>query len=1318
MSYDLTPNAAYIITDAIKDGEGNLVEVINPRNIKSTFEYDSRDRQIRQFNAKNTTVETKTETDYDLDGNVIEVRSPRYFDSADTNGYNKSKTTYTYNGRGMRASTTEAPGTAVAATTSVTFTLDGRVDKRTDALGHDWHTFYHNCCGRTQGSKDPAGHGGITNNDYTGRVTHTAMVADYDSHTDKHNPIDAKTLGESTTRFDMLGRTIARTQWLVAQGTIDANDAPIAGLDGVSAADGITSQTIYDNNMNDGFGLDSSGGVTVNKLGGGTFSVSLSNAMTKLADSVANGGAGLSFTSGESACNAVVSINGEEEISFRISDGAGRTVMSGQIQSHADPSPNDLITHSCQKHDTVINIAGFGDTLESRSIDANGKMTKTRADGAGRVLESEDQLGNVSVMTYSASGQVLTSRDPNGVGVDRVFDDLDRVISTTDTWGDQNLVAYYVGGMVKTQTDATSKSNTNVYDERGRLVTVTDRLSNDTKFTYNLAGRRLSIKDAENKITLYEYNNRGQQTKTTYPDHTGGNPGDASYGIVEVEYDEAGRVLRKTDQIGDTVTINYDLAGRMTQRDYRTAANSPSGTIADSDTFTFDKAGRVLTAVSGRYVNTVTMTYDLGGRLASEALTISPQTYTTSYEYNNLGQRSKITYPDTTEVERTYTDRGQLYQVKYKGLVVDTRTYDGGGRLSTSSDFAGNGALTTWNYRSSGANKDNLVDSIVTTTSGTDKVGDYAYAWDANKNKTAETITNSPMSTHGFTTGSTGYDDTDRLVNWERSDGNLDQSWSLSDVGDWNSHTVNTVATTRTHSDVHEVTAVGSNVMSYDVKGNLTSDGIKNQDYEWDFDNRLSKLDRSSGADIFAKYDALGRRVEWGTTGNMKTYVYAGQQVIGKYDTGTAASSPTLKWVFGSYIDEPILMDRISGSTWHQFYYHRNHQYSIVALSNASGDVLERYVYDAYGTPTIYNAAGTTVRTSSSYQNPFMFTGRFYHSSVELHYFRARMYDSDLGRFVSRDPLEYVDGASLYTGYFANRGADPLGLKKISAFFNLRQKLKRYEYEPNHEHGKKIFPEPIIERKNTVRWYIQLALEGTTSNNKNFQTGFRVTPKTSDGVDMKLASDVGFQFWKRKNAVPVDSIKGKTIMRTGNQDATFCVECREIGFNYQFSKKRNKKSNEVIGEIAFDVFSKIIPGGKAIDILVGGDTKSTVIDITKHVIDIKKGDFEDHIKKKLFIDLIENYKIDGHIILCADNAASLKLNNWPAALRRKDDLINFRALPVEKPWKYGRKGDLVANWDKFEVFQSNLVSDIGPIQDLDLPDSPRRIHSLRGEVPK
>ncbi len=106
--------------------------------------------------------------------------------------------------------------------------------------------------------------------------------------------------------------------------------------------------------------------------------------------------------------------------------------------------------------------------------------------------------------------------------------------------------------------------------------------------------------------------------------------------------------------------------------------------------------------------------------------------------------------------------------------------------------------------------------------------------------------------------------------------------------------------------------------------------------------------------------------------------------------------------------------------------YHRNQQYSIVGLTNAAGTLAERYCYTAYGTLGIYAANGT-VRTSSTYTNRYTYTGREWDGDLKLYHFRARWYDPATGGFVPRDPLGYVDGMSLYRGYFGVRGVDPSG---------------------------------------------------------------------------------------------------------------------------------------------------------------------------------------------------------------------------------------------------------------------------------------------------
>ncbi|MBX3416800.1 MAG: RHS repeat protein [Pirellulaceae bacterium] len=69
------------------------------------------------------------------------------------------------------------------------------------------------------------------------------------------------------------------------------------------------------------------------------------------------------------------------------------------------------------------------EVLETRSVDAEGFTTRSLTDGAGRTLQTIDQLGKISTMTYDAAGNVLSARDPNGVGYDVVYDELGRTVT-------------------------------------------------------------------------------------------------------------------------------------------------------------------------------------------------------------------------------------------------------------------------------------------------------------------------------------------------------------------------------------------------------------------------------------------------------------------------------------------------------------------------------------------------------------------------------------------------------------------------------------------------------------------------------------------------------------------------------------------------------------------------------------------------------------------------------------------------------------------------------------------------------------------------
>jgi RHS repeat-associated protein len=100
---------------------------------------------------------------------------------------------------------------------------------------------------------------------------------------------------------------------------------------------------------------------------------------------------------------------------------------------------------------------------------------------------------------------------------------------------------------------------------------------------------------------------------------------------------------------------------------------------------------------------------------------------------------------------------------------------------------------------------------------------------------------------------------------------------------------------------------------------------------------------------------------------------------------------------------------------------HRNQQYSITAVSDGGGSVVERYAYTAYGQVTFADASGSVI-SKSAIANRYTFTGREWDEGLSLYHYRARMYDSVAGRFCSRDPIGYRGGFNL----FAYCGSMPL----------------------------------------------------------------------------------------------------------------------------------------------------------------------------------------------------------------------------------------------------------------------------------------------------
>ena len=298
------------------------------------------------------------------------------------------------------------------------------------------------------------------------------------------------------------------------------------------------------------------------------------------------------------------------------------------------------------------------------------------------------------------------------------------------------------------------------------------------------------------------------------------------------------------------------------------------------------------------------------------------------------------------------------------------------------------------------------------------------------------------MSHYVLPSAGTSYDDEDRLTGFARASGTFTQSWSLTSVGDWNSITTNGTAQNRTHFLTHSRhpytdctcpdCSTSSSSLSPPASGLLP-----------DFDNKLKSadVDNNGSNDVTFQYDALGRRVaRQGTSGSF-VYVQQDQQTIADYGYGDAPSSPTHRYVYASYIDEPVVR-KAAGTSGTIHYYQRNQQYSITALTTSSGSVAERYAYTAYGLPTILDGSGS-VLSSSAINNRYTYTGREWDQTLGLYHFRARWMSGLAGRFMGRDPIGFEARNSFYEFLKScpTQYSDPSGLVACNCSLSVLVKI-------------------------------------------------------------------------------------------------------------------------------------------------------------------------------------------------------------------------------------------------------------------------------------
>lgn len=136
-------------------------------------------------------------------------------------------------------------------------------------------------------------------------------------------------------------------------------------------------------------------------------------------------------------------------------------------------------------------------------------------------------------------------------------------------------------------------------------------------------------------------------------------------------------------------------------------------------------------------------------------------------------------------------------------------------------------------------------------------------------------------------------------------------------------------------------------------------------------------------------------------------------------------TDPSERYVHGAGVDEILTKGTSAGSV----YYQQDGLNSVTGLTNDSGQVIESYAYDVYGSVTILNSPFIP-QPSSLVSNRFLYTGREWVAEAGLYDYRNRVYSMELGRFLQTDPILFEGGPNLYA-YVGNGPIgswDPLGL--------------------------------------------------------------------------------------------------------------------------------------------------------------------------------------------------------------------------------------------------------------------------------------------------
>jgi RHS repeat-associated protein len=263
-------------------------------------------------------------------------------------------------------------------------------------------------------------------------------------------------------------------------------------------------------------------------------------------------------------------------------------------------------------------------------------------------------------------------------------------------------------------------------------------------------------------------------------------------------------------------------------------------------------------------------------------------------------------------------------------------------------------------------------------------------------------------------------------------------------TGNWQNYVnqvngMTTLNQPRTHNAANEVKTISgsSALMVQNAAGNMSkvpqpTDWSSAYDLAYDAWQRPVEIKNGSTNVAAYAYDGQSRRTikTIGTT--TRHYYYSSQWQILEERLNTAATADR-QFVWGLMgLDNLVLRDRGA-----ERFYSIQDVFSCTAIVDMAGTVRERYGYNAFGLPRVMDA-DFNLGTESDYDWETRYANYRFDNESSFYQVRNRYLHPTLGRWLTRDPIEYGDGINLYAYVWNNsvNSIDFSGLMSIQSCNN------------------------------------------------------------------------------------------------------------------------------------------------------------------------------------------------------------------------------------------------------------------------------------------